>query len=100
MPACLTKIIQIQTTLIHNMKPLTHKRILILADIEGSSNCHDYDSTTFLGNQWPQACQGMTRDTNAVVKALFKAGIEKIYIKDFYPVYPGLVLHTKTLLST
>ncbi len=66
------------------MKPLTHKRILILADIEGSSNCHDYDSTTFLGNQWPQACQGMTRDTNAVVKALFKAGIEKIYIKDFH----------------
>lgn len=64
------------------MKP--HKRILIIADIEGTSLCRDYHSTTFLGKTWPNACLGMTRDVNAVVKSLFKNGAQKIYVKDFH----------------
>ncbi|MFH2058819.1 MAG: M55 family metallopeptidase [Pseudomonadota bacterium] len=67
-----------------SIKPIHHKRILILADIEGSSACNDYESTKFLGKGWPKACRGMTRDVNAVVEALFNGGVEKIIVKDFH----------------
>lgn len=66
------------------IEPIHHQRILILADIEGSSACTDYESTKFLGKGWPKACCGMTRDVNAVVDALFKKGVEKIIVKDFH----------------
>lgn len=80
-----------------------HKNILILADIEGSSCCNDYESTRFLGKGWPRACRGMTRDVNAVVTALFDAGAEKIYVKDFHRTGYNVIrsgIHPKaTLIS-
>lgn len=61
-----------------------HKKILLLADIEGSSECLDYESTRFMGKGWPRACRGMTRDVNAVVRALFDAGVTDVIVKDFH----------------
>lgn len=65
-------------------QPQPHKRILVLADIEGSSDCHDYPATTFLGKGWPRACLGMSRDVDTVVKALLAAGVNQVYVKDFH----------------
>lgn len=65
-------------------KSFVHKRILILADIEGSSDCHDYNATRFLGDGWPKACLGMTRDVNAAVQALFDSGVQNVTVKDFH----------------
>lgn len=61
-----------------------HKKILIIADIEGSSWCTNYESTTFLHSDWPKACVGLSLDVDAVVKSLFNAGVEKVYVKDFH----------------
>lgn len=61
-----------------------HRRIFILSDLEGSSCCPDYPATTFMGPGWPRACQGMTRDADAVARALFDAGVETVAIKDFH----------------
>ncbi len=72
-----------------------HKNILIIADIEGSSCCNSYESTTFLHPEWPEACVGLSRDVDAVVRALFEAGVEKITVKDFhrtaYNLLPELI---------
>ncbi len=70
-----------------------HKNILIIADIEGSSLCNDYAATCFLGKGWPAACMGMTLDVNEVVSALFKAGAETIYVKDFHRTGYNLIPH-------
>jgi D-aminopeptidase len=34
--------------------------------------------------EWRQACIGMTRDVNQVVKGLFDAGVERVIVKDFH----------------
>ena len=68
-----------------------HKKILIIADLEGSSCCYNYEATTFLHPEWPDACLGLSLDINSVVKALFKAGVEKIYVKDFHRTAYNLV---------
>jgi D-amino peptidase len=51
------------------------KRILIIADIEGSSGCWDYRASSFMTNDWARACREMTRDVNAIVQTLFQNGI-------------------------
>lgn len=58
--------------------------ILIIADIEGSSGCWHYADGCFLSPTWPQACAAMTADVDAVVRALFKAGVRSIRVKDFH----------------
>lgn len=60
------------------------KRILIIADIEGSSGCWNRRHSSFLTREWARACLEMTRDVNAVVQALFNSGVEHILIKDFH----------------
>ncbi|MEH0021206.1 MAG: M55 family metallopeptidase [Desulfobacter sp.] len=78
------------------------QRILIIADIEGSSACLDRSSAKFLGRGWPRACLGMTKDVNAVATALFRAGAGRVVIRDFhrtaYNIMPGLV-HPKAVLA-
>jgi D-aminopeptidase len=59
-------------------------RILILADLEGSSACWSYAASSFLTNDWARACLGMTQDISSVVSALFDAGVESVTIKDFH----------------
>ncbi len=61
-----------------------HKDILIIADIEGSSGCWDYESSSYKTEKWAHACLDMSLDIDSVVKALFKAGAEKITVKDFH----------------
>jgi D-aminopeptidase len=63
---------------------LQHKKILIIADIEGSSGCFDYPCASFMGRGWPRACLEMSLDINAIVVALFAAGIQQVYVKDFH----------------
>ena len=61
-----------------------YKRILIIADIEGSSGCWDQRASSFLTREWCRACFEMSRDVNAVVETLFSSGVEHIRIKDFH----------------
>ena len=58
--------------------------ILILSDIEGSSGCGSYQASSFLTRPWANACVGMSRDVDAVVRALFDAGVEQVTVKDFH----------------
>jgi D-amino peptidase len=60
------------------------RHILILADIEGSSGCGSYRASSFLTRPWARACAAMSRDVDAVVRALFDAGIGKVTVKDFH----------------
>ena len=68
------------------------KDILIIADIEGSSQCLDRESAKLLGRGWPVACQGMSLDVAALVQSLIQAGAGKICIQDFhrtgYNIFP------------
>lgn len=59
-------------------------RILIVADIEGSSGCWSRRAASFLHPEWARACLAMTRDVAAVVAALLDAGVRRIVVKDFH----------------
>ena len=78
-------------------------RILILADLEGSSGCWSYTASSFLTDEWCQACLEMSRDVSMVVSALFEAGVKTIIIKDFhrtgYNLFPELIDSRATLIS-
>jgi D-amino peptidase len=69
--------------------------ILILADIEGSSGCGGYAASAFLTRPWARACVGMSRDVDAVVRALLDAGVAKVTVQDFhrtgYNLLPELI---------
>jgi len=72
-----------------------YRRILIIADIEGSSGCWDYRASSFMTAAWVHACVAMTLDVAAVVKGLFESGVENIRVKDFhrtaYNLLPELI---------
>ena len=67
----------------HRMKS-RFKRVLIIADIEGSSGCWNYRASSFMTDEWAAACLDMTFDVRTVVETLFDAGVEQIRIKDFH----------------
>ena len=60
------------------------KRILLIADIEGSSGCWNYQGSSFMTDDWARACLEMTRDVNTVAEALFESGVDKLRIIDFH----------------
>ena len=60
------------------------ERVLIIADIEGSSGCWNHRTSSFMSREWSRACVEMTRDVDAVVRALFSSGVEHILINDFH----------------
>ncbi len=72
-----------------------HEPVYIIADIEGSSGCWDYQASQFKTPEWASACVGMSKDINAVVTALLETGVKHIYIKDFhrtgYNLLPELI---------
>lgn len=69
--------------------------VLIIADIEGSSGCWSRRASEFRTQDWARACVEMSRDIDAVVAALFNAGVETVTIKDFhrtgYNLIPELI---------
>ena len=77
--------------------------ILIIADLEGSSGCWNYNSSAFLTDDWCRACLEMSLDVNSVVSALFDAGVKNIAIKDFhrtgYNLFPELIDPRAILVS-
>jgi hypothetical protein len=75
------------------MENISHKKILIIADIEGSSGCLDYEASSFMGRGWPRACLEMSLDINAVVAALFDAGVQHVFVKDFHRTGYNLFPH-------
>jgi D-amino peptidase len=83
MPAIATIIMYYQN-MGFNMNAPTYRHILIIADIEGSSGCGGYRASSFLTRPWAKACAAMSRDVDAVVKALFDAGVELVTVKDFH----------------
>jgi D-amino peptidase len=60
------------------------ERVIIIADIEGSSRCWNYRGSSFLTGEWAEACAGMTEDIASVATALVNAGVKDIMIKDFH----------------
>lgn len=60
------------------------ENLLIIADIEGSSGCWGYEASSFMTEPWCHACVEMSRDVNAVGRALLNAGVEHIRVKDFH----------------
>lgn len=81
---------------------MASRQILIISDIEGSSECRTRASAKFFGKGWPRACVGMTKDVNAVATALYNAGVTRVHIRDFhrtaYNIIPSLV-HPKATLN-
>ena len=71
--------------------------------MEGSSGCWSYTASSFLTDEWCQACLEMSRDVSMVVSALFEAGAQTITIKDFhrtgYNLFPELIDSRATLIS-
>ena len=62
--------------------PLRH--VLIVADIEGSSGCWNYQASAFMTRQWRRACESMTSDVQAAVASLFAADVQTVVVKDFH----------------
>lgn len=60
------------------------KNILIVSDIEGSSDCWSYEASSFMSRTWPRACLGMTLDVKSVVDGLLTAGVPQITVLDFH----------------
>ena len=85
------------------MPPPPYDSILIIADIEGSSGCWNYNASAFMTPEWPRACLEMSRDVAAVVTALFKAGVKRIVVKDFhrtgYNLLPERIDPRATIIS-
>lgn len=77
------------------MDRIHFRHILVLADIEGSSGCGSYRASSFLTRPWANACAAMSRDVDALVKALFAAGVQRVTVKDFhrtgYNLLPELI---------
>lgn len=71
------------------------RRILIIADIEGSSGCWSHQASSFMTKDWARACVEMSLDVNAVAGGLFESGVEAVRIKDFhrtgYNLLPELI---------
>ena len=71
--------------------------------MEGSSGCWSYKASSFLTDEWCEACLEMSRDVSAVVEALFEAGVKTITIKDFhrsgYNIFPELIDSRASLVS-
>jgi D-amino peptidase len=63
---------------------IRHKHLIIIADIEGSSGCRDYEMSSFMTRSWPEACHAMSLDVDVLVNTLFDAGAESIIVKDFH----------------
>jgi D-aminopeptidase len=60
------------------------KSVLIIADIEGSSGCWSRRGSSFMTDAWYRACVEMTKDVQAVVAALFDAGVGDVTVHDFH----------------
>jgi D-amino peptidase len=60
------------------------RRLLIVADIEGSSGCLSREASVLKTDAWALACRELSLDLGAVVSALFSAGAERILVKDFH----------------
>ncbi len=59
-------------------------KILILADIEGSTNCLRREDAQLFNDGWVRACVGLTLDLNEICSSLLQAGARHIRIKDFH----------------
>jgi D-amino peptidase len=85
------------------IKSAYYKHILIVADIEGSSGCWDYEASSFLTRKWATACKMMSEDIAVVVKMLFEIGVERVTIKDFhrtgFNILPELIDPRARLIS-
>ena len=70
-------------------------RVLILADIEGSTGCFNKSDSQLFTEGWVKACIDMSKDINAIAKALIKANVKQIIVKDFhrtgYNLFPELI---------
>jgi D-aminopeptidase len=80
-----------------------YKKILIIADIEGSSGCMSYTASSFNTEEWYDACLDMSLDVRSVTDALFNAGAAQVVIKDFhrtgYNLLPELMNRRARLVS-
>lgn len=77
--------------------------ILLIADIEGSSDCWNYEGSSFMTGGWARACLGMSRDAAVVTGALAAAGVSRLAVKDFhrtgYNIFPDMIPVPAKILS-
>ncbi len=64
--------------------PMRFTRVLVVADIEGSSGCWSRRASAFMTPEWRRACVEMTRDVDALVRSLFGAGAAEVRVVDFH----------------
>ena len=80
-----------------------YRELLVISDIEGSSECRNYAASSFLTEEWPRACLGMTRDVAAVTGALSAVGARSLTVKDFhrtgYNIFPEMVPEPARIVS-
>ena len=69
------------------------EHIILIADIEGSSGCWSRPGAKFLTRQWREACIGMSRDADAVVRSLFNQGVQSVRVIDFHRTAYNLLPH-------
>ncbi|HEY9070798.1 MAG TPA: M55 family metallopeptidase, partial [Candidatus Ozemobacteraceae bacterium] len=64
--------------------PHPGRTVLLLTDIEGSTGCLSREGALLGTPDWAIACRELSRDADAVVRALFEAGATKVWIQDFH----------------
>lgn len=78
-------------------------KVLIIADIEGSSGCFDKSDSQLFTSGWANACVEMSKDINAISLRLIDYGIKQIVVKDFhrtgYNLLPELIVPQVKLIQ-
>lgn len=71
-------------------------KVLVIADIEGSSGCLVKSDSQLFTNGWANACVEMSKDINAIALKLIDKGVKQIVVKDFhrtgYNLLPELII--------
>ena len=58
--------------------------VLIIADIEGSTGCHNRQDSQLFNDGWVRACVEVSRDIDQIGRQLLNSGIGRVRVKDFH----------------
>lgn len=58
--------------------------VLIIADIEGSTGCHNRQDSQLFNDGWVRACVELSRDIDQIGRQLLNSGIGRVRVKDFH----------------
>ena len=58
--------------------------VLIIADIEGSTGCHNRQDSQLFNDGWVRACVELSRDIDQIGRQLLNSGVSRVRVKDFH----------------